>query len=42
LDKHRIKIQKQEIEGRVVDISTEHLKELENELLKLRIEIGIC
>lgn len=38
LDIHRIKIQKQKIEERVVDSSAEHVKELEDELLKLRIE----
>ena len=38
LDKSKISPKPQEIEERVVDTSAEHVKELEDELLKLRIE----
>ena len=38
LDKSKISPKPQEIEERVVDTSAKHVKELENELLKLRIE----
>lgn len=38
LDKNKTKNQKQEIKEKVVDTSAEHVKELEEELLKLRIE----
>lgn len=38
LDKTKIESQTQQTEERTVDISAEHVKELENELLKLRIE----
>ena len=38
LDKSKIPPKPQEIEERVVDTSAEHVKELEDELLKLRIE----
>jgi len=38
LDKSKESPKPQEIEERVVDTSAEHVKELEDELLKLRIE----
>ena len=38
LDKPKIDIKAQEVEERIVDTSAEHVKELEDELLKLRIE----
>ncbi|WP_238928344.1 hypothetical protein [Bulleidia sp. zg-1006] len=38
LDKSKIDIKAQEAEERIVDTSAEHVKELEDELLKLRIE----
>ncbi len=38
LDKPKIDIKAQEAEERIVDTSAEHVKELEDELLKLRIE----
>lgn len=38
LDKPKIEIKAQEAEERIVDTSAEHVKELEDELLKLRIE----
>ena len=38
LDKPKISQNPQEVEERVVDTSAEHVKELEDELLKLRIE----
>ena len=38
LDKPNIKPQNQEVEERSIDISAEHVKELEDEILKLRIE----
>ncbi len=38
LDKPNIKPQNQEVEERIIDISAEHVKELEDENLKLRIE----
>ena len=38
LDKPKIESQTQQTEERAVDTSAEHVKELENELLKLRIE----
>lgn len=38
LDKPKIDIKAQEVEKRIVDTSAEHVKELEDELLKLRIE----
>ncbi|WP_432680366.1 IS3 family transposase [Pseudoramibacter alactolyticus] len=38
LDKPKIDIKAQQVEERIVDTSAEHVKELETELLKLRIE----
>ena len=38
LDKSKIEHQAQEVEEKAVDTSAEHVKELEDELLKLRIE----
>lgn len=38
LDKPKIDIKAQEAEERIVDTSAEHIRELEDELLKLRIE----
>lgn len=38
LDKPKIDIKAQKVEERIVDTSAEHVKELEDELLKLRIE----
>lgn len=38
LDKPKIDIKAQEVEKRIVDTSAEHIKALEDELLKLRIE----
>ena len=38
MDKPKIKSQSQETEEKTVDTSAEHVKELEDELLKLRIE----
>lgn len=38
LDKPKIDIKAQKVEERIVDTSAEHIKELEDELLKLRIE----
>mgnify|MGYP001759331268 FL=1 len=38
LDKPKIDNKAQEAEERIVDTSAEHVKELEDELLKLRIE----
>ncbi|MGF7012670.1 transposase [Lachnospiraceae bacterium PF1-21] len=38
LDKPKIDTKTQEIEERIIDTSAEHVKELEDELLKLRIE----
>ena len=38
LDKTKIDNKSQKIEEKTIDISAEHVKELENELLKLRIE----
>lgn len=38
LDKPKIDIKAQKVEERIVDTSEEHIKELEDELLKLRIE----
>ena len=38
LDKPKIDIKAQEAEEKIVDTSAEHVKELEDELLKLRIE----
>ena len=38
LDKPKIDIKTQEAEERIVDTSSEHVRELEDELLKLRIE----
>ena len=38
LDKPKIDIKAQEAEERIVDTSAEHVRELEDELLKLRIE----
>ena len=38
LDKSKIEYQAQEVEEKAVDTSAEHVKELEDELLKLRIE----
>ena len=38
LDKPKIESQTQQTEERAVDTSAEHVKELEDELLKLRIE----
>ena len=38
LDKPKIDIKAQEVEEIIVDTSAEHVKELEEELLKLRIE----
>ena len=38
LDKPKIDIKAQEAEERIVDTSVEHIRELEDELLKLRIE----
>lgn len=37
LDKSKTDIKVQEVEERIVDTSMEHIKELENELLKLRM-----
>lgn len=38
LDKYKIDIKTQEVKKRIVDTSAQHVKELEDELLKLRIE----
>lgn len=38
LNKPKINIKTQEVEKRIVDTNAEHIKELEDELLKLRIE----
>ena len=38
MDKPQIDSEVQEAEERIVDTSAEHIKELEDELLKLRIE----
>ena len=38
LDKPKINIKAKEMEEIIVDTSAEHVKELENELLKLKIE----
>ncbi|MDK7188210.1 transposase, partial [Facklamia hominis] len=38
MDKSKIDIKALEVEERTVDVSAEHVKKLEDELLKLRIE----